>query len=460
MSPRKHLNAAEKQETRYCIPLWLRDLQIQEAITRVKDRIQPHEAREEPIAIVCFGPSLQQTWEQVKDFKYVMSCSGSHKFLVEHGIIPNWHVEVDPREHKVGLIGPPQQDTTYLISSTCHRKVFDHLEGHTVQLWHVFDASEDGKRLLPPGEWAITGGCDVGLRALTIAGFLGFRDLHVFGMDHSAGTVDAPLPSRHAAFHPNTGESEKYATCEYDGRHFLTTAGMLEAARQVWHELDQMPAVKATFYGDGLCQAMSRHYVPKPVSDVRAFAQVVAVQKPELISAEYLALNAKLHHDNLAYGVGGGKHAETVKKLVSVLAKQDGDRQVSVLDYGCGKSYLQKSLSFPIFEYDPAIEGKSDSPRPADLCVCTDVLEHIEPDKLLYVLDDLRRCTRRFGFIVVHTGPAQKVLADGRNAHLIQRGEHFWRKQLSKFFVVESIRKAGVELHIAVTPLKRKQKAA
>jgi 2-polyprenyl-3-methyl-5-hydroxy-6-metoxy-1,4-benzoquinol methylase len=453
MIERKHLNATEKQDVRYCVETWVRDEQIKQAIARVKDRIKPHAEREEPIAIVCFGPSLQQTWEQVKDFKYVMSCSGSHKFLVEHGITPDWHVEVDPREHKVGLIGPPQKDTTYLISSTCHRKVFDHLEGHTVQLWHVFDASEDGKRLLPPGEWAITGGCDVGLRALTIAGFLGFRDLHVFGMDHSAGTVDAPLPSRHAAFHPNSGKSEKYATCEYDGRHFLTTAGMLEAARQVWHELDQMPAVKATFYGDGLCQAMSRNYVPKPTSDVRNFQQVVAVQKPELISAEYLALNAQLHHDNLAYGVGGGKHAPAVIKLCEAIKTR------SVLDYGCGKGYLAKALDFPVWEYDPAIPEKSATPRPADLVICSDVLEHIEPEKLLYVLDDLRRCVKRVGFFIIHTGPAQKVLADGRNAHLIQRGEHFWRKQLSKFFDVGKIEKRGVELYCVVGPKLRAKKA-
>jgi hypothetical protein len=292
----------------------------------------------------------------------------------------------------------------------------------------------------------------VGLRALTIAGFLGFRDLHVFGMDHSAGTVETPTASRHAAFHPNSGDPTKFAQCEYDGITYLTTSGMLEAARQVWHELDQMPAVKATFYGTGLCQAMAAKYVPKPTTDTRPFANVVAITKPELISAAYLALNAQLHHDNLAYGVGGGKHADAVQKLCAAL------KSTSVLDYGAGKGYLAKALAFPIWEYDPAIPEKATTPRPADLVVCTDVLEHIEPDKLLYVLDDLRRCVKRVGFFVVHTGPAQKMLADGRNAHLIQRGEHFWRKQLAKFFQIGSMEKRGVELYCVVGPKQRNTK--
>src|SRR5438046_3895011 len=173
----------KKQDVHYCVPLWLRDAQIQYATQRITERIQPGARRAEPIAVVGFGPALRDTWEQVKSFQYVISCSGSHKFLVEHGIVPNWHVEVDPRPHKVALIGPPQPDTEYLIASACHKAVFDHLDGYNVKLWHIFDASDDGIRSLPAGEWAVTGGCDAGLRAMTIAGFLGFRDLHIFGMD-------------------------------------------------------------------------------------------------------------------------------------------------------------------------------------------------------------------------------------------------------------------------------------
>ena len=449
----KVLHAGETQNVNYAVPLWLRDEQVRVNTARVTGRIEPHPRREEPVAVACFGPSLRDTWEAVRAFPFVISCSGSHKFLVERGIIPAWHVEVDPRAHKVGLIGEPQHGTQYLIASTCHPSVFDHLEGYDVRLWHVFDATEDGRRLLPPGEWAITGGCDVGLRALTIAGFLGFRDVHVFGMDHSAGTDDVALDLRHADSHPNGGDPRKFAICEVEGVRYRTTPAMLAAAQSVAHELDMMPVVRCTFHGDGLCQALMRAYVPKPSDETRPFSDVVAISKPVLISAQYVDLNAQLHHENLAYGVGGGKHADTVKKLCETL------KTTSVLDYGCGKGYLAKALSFPIWEYDPAIAEKRDQPRAADIVVCTDVLEHVEPELLDGVLNDLHRCVRQVGYFVIHTGPAQKTLSDGRNTHLIQRDAQWWRARLQRFFQIGTMKTVGPELYVVVGVKKTNKKA-
>jgi len=446
----KRLNVKEKQKVAYCIPDWLRDEQIKKAVDRVKGRIQPGEKKNEPIAVVGFGPSLNETWEQIRNFKHVISCSGAHKFLVDRGITPTYHLEVDPRSHKVQLIGEPRKEVEYLIASTCHPKVFDHLEGYNVKLWHVFNSTEDGKRLLPHGEWAITGGCDAGLRALTIAAFLGYRDLHVFGLDGSA------REEKHAADHPL--KVKKFDEVEYpegSGIIYQTTAGMLEAARQIWHELDQLPAVKATFYGDGLIQAMAKDYKPKLAEEVKQLENVVAFAKPELISAEYRELNMKLHSENLAYGVGGGKHAKTVQKLCESL------KTTSVLDYGCGKGYLAKALPFPIWEYDPAIPGKTDAPRPADLVVCADVLEHIEPEKLDFVLDDLRRCILKVGYFVIHTGASAKTLADGRNSHLIQQPRAWWEEKLGWFFKVGKIVESGPILVVVVgAPEKKLAKAA
>lgn len=435
----KKLNVFDKHKVQYCIPLWLRDEQIKLSIARIPGRIVAHhDIRPEPIAIVCFGPSLNDTWEKIKDFKYVMSCSGSHKFLVERGIIPTWHLEVDPRPHKVKLIGPPQEQTEYVIASTCHPEVFDHLEGFKVKLWHVFDNDKDAQRTLPPNEWAITGGCSVGLRCLTMARFFGFTDLHIFGMDGSEGST-----GKHAAEHPN--QAPDHYKVDYDGKTYKTTTGFLEAAKQTFYELDQLPDVQSTFYGDGLVQAMAKNYKPDPSRNKTAHIGFI---KPELISDEYRMLNAKLHKDNLAYGVGGGKHARTVLDIA------DSVKSKSILDYGCGKGYLAKSIPFPIWEYDPAIPGKDESPRPADVVVCTDVLEHIEPEKLTYVLSDLRRCVKQVGYFVISTRAAMKTLADGRNTHLIIQNKDWWNEKLEKYFKVGKIFENKSELHVIVAPKK------
>src|SRR3990172_3189833 len=442
ISAKTPLDWRVKHETSYCIPIWLRDEQIKLAIAR-KDvgRIESvEEKRIEPIAIVGFGPSLQDTWEQVREFKYVITCSGAHKFLLSKGIIPTWHCEVDPRPHKVELLGTPYAEVTYLPASTCHPDYFDHLVKHgaKVKLWHVFANEEDAFRTLPRGEWALTGGPDVGLRSMLIARFFGFRNLHVFGMD---GCLRENVS--HADTHPNA--VKRGAPCEYGGKTYYTTTALLECAKAVSHELDMLKDVRATFYGEGLIQAMAKDYKPNPPAKT-----ILGINKPELISHEYRDLNLRLHRENLAYGVGGKNHAETVLKLVEVLMK-DCKPFPSVLDFGCGKSYLAKNLPFPIWEYDPAVPGKEELPRPADLVVCTDVLEHIEPDKLPFVLDELRRCIRMIGYFTIHTGPAQKKLADGRNTHLIQKDAAWWRKMLGKFFQVAKVIQTGAILHVIVT---------
>jgi hypothetical protein len=196
---------------------------------------------------------------------------------------------------------------------------------------------------------------------------------------------------------------------------------------------------------------MSKAYVRTPSEDAKP---AIAMATPAVISAEYRAMNAQLHESNLFYGVGGAKHAPLVQKLCEQLKTR------SVLDYGCGKGRLAASLDFPIWEYDPCIPGKDAIPRPSDLVVCTDVLEHIEPDHLDAVLRDLKRVTRKVGYFVIHTGPAGKTLPDGRNTHLIQRGEAWWRKALAAYFTIGQIKQKGPELHVVVGPKARKAVAA
>jgi hypothetical protein len=442
----KVIDPANPPKVEYCVPTWVRDLQIQQNIQRKIPRIQPvaPEARHgEAIACVGFGPSLHDTWEQIKDFKYVMSCSGAHKFLVERGIIPTYHAEVDPREHKVALIGEPQKETTYLIASACHPKMFDHLANFNTVMWHIFDGTEEHMRMIPANEWSVTGGCSVGVRMLTLSRFLGFRDLHVFGMDG----CEHDTHGKHAAHHPMQPKGHSEVT--YEGRTFKTTSSMYSVAVGIWHELDMLVDVNATFHGDGLIQHMAKFYTRKPPKS----KSDIGMAKPELISSEYQELNRKLHTENIFYGVGGGKHKDTVLKLSEKMGT------TSILDYGCGKGFLAKELPFPIWEYDPAIPGKDAAPRPADLVVCTDVLEHIEPDKILPVLSDLARCVRKVGYFTIHTGPAQKTLPDGRNTHLIQQKKQWWKNRLKAFFEIGMMQEKGLELHCVVAPKVKQGKS-
>lgn len=150
-----------------------------------------------------------------------------------------------------------------------------------------------------------------------------------------------------------------------------------------------------------------------------------------LISPAYAEQNRQLHETNAGYGTSGAKWAPYIDRLV----KEEG--YASILDWGCGKGTLAKALpDLPIAEYDPAIPGKDAAPAAADLVVCGDVLEHIEPVHLNAVLRELARLARRKLFFVIATRPAGKLLPDGRNAHLIVQQHDWWRAKLSAYFRV------------------------
>lgn len=146
-----------------------------------------------------------------------------------------------------------------------------------------------------------------------------------------------------------------------------------------------------------------------------------------LISEDYRALNATLHKDDYQFGMSGQKWAQPVHEFAIQLGA------ATVLDYGAGKGTLRVALGnvgYDIREYDPSVPHMSATPLPADLVTCTDVLEHIEPENIDDVLDDLARLAKVAVFLVISTRKAGRILADGRNAHLIVEPADWWIPKL------------------------------
>ncbi len=165
-----------------------------------------------------------------------------------------------------------------------------------------------------------------------------------------------------------------------------------------------------------------------------------------LITPEYRAMQEQFHIDRPDYGVNAHRWADHILSMAKKLETR------SILDYGCGKSTLQKAIPFPIAQYDPAMPEFSDPPEPADLVVCVDVLEHIEPVCLNDVLDDLKRVTKRLAFLEIATRPAKKFLPDGRNAHLIQENGNWWLALLLPRFQIESTQNMGGSILLLCSP--------
>ncbi len=153
-----------------------------------------------------------------------------------------------------------------------------------------------------------------------------------------------------------------------------------------------------------------------------------------LISDDYRTQQAALH-DGGNYGVAAQFVGEAVLRFMERV------RATSLLDYGCGsKRSLLRGLQLPpdaVYEgYDPCVPEFSSAPCPAELVVCLDVLEHVEPMYLDNVLDHLSELCDPYGLFTIHTGPAQKTLPDGRNAHLTQQDKPWWKARLTERFQI------------------------
>lgn len=168
-----------------------------------------------------------------------------------------------------------------------------------------------------------------------------------------------------------------------------------------------------------------------------------------LITDAYKQQVCDLHATTPGWGTTGRNFAPIVNRIVGDYAIQN------ILDYGCGKQTLARALpQYRIIGYDPGLPGLDAPPQPADLVVCTDVLEHIEPECLEDVLDDLQRVTRKCGFFTVATTPAIQQLPDGRNAHLVVEGMRWWLPKLWERFDLISFNAGENGFQVLVGALK------
>lgn len=157
-----------------------------------------------------------------------------------------------------------------------------------------------------------------------------------------------------------------------------------------------------------------------------------------VISEMYREQNKLMHEQLPAYGVSAASRwGEHIIELVRERKYE------TVLDYGCGKSSMGEYLrgrDIVCRDYDPAFEDKCMPPLPADLVVCTDVLEHIEPEYIDNVMKDLVRVTKGLAFLVISNQQAKKTLPDGRNAHLLVRDPAWWINKVREHFNIHGVK--------------------
>jgi hypothetical protein len=221
------------------------------AVPRLRE---PLPLRDDRLIVCGYGPSLHRTWQIIKDAKdkpSIMTTSGSHDFLIDRGILPHFHVEIDPREHKTHFIRNSHPDVHYLISSSCHPRMFEMLKDRKVTMWHGFTDEDKARQVavvesMEPGSVHLSGGTNVGMRSIPVGRHLGWWRFSLHGID-CCYEGELQWAGEHSG--------ERHATVRIrtaNGRDFETSDLMMTSVDDFFNQLNGLGRVAISVEGNGL----------------------------------------------------------------------------------------------------------------------------------------------------------------------------------------------------------------
>ena len=201
--------------------------------------------------LVASGPSVSGQLASIKRQRDrgrpIIAVKDAHDWLIEHGVVPDYAIAIDPRLGRWNCFRRTHPDVKYLIASQCHADMFAHLRGYQVWLWHLFVS--EPKTVLPPHAWMIGGGATTGLRAINLFYTMGFRRFELYGYDSCL--KDGVL--RVNGDKPKEGQP---LPVKVGTRTFWCNPSMAHQAQTFQPLFDVMPDMLIQSYGDGLITAI------------------------------------------------------------------------------------------------------------------------------------------------------------------------------------------------------------
>lgn len=417
------------------------------------------------MVFVAGGPSIAQFVDEIRakcsDPAFdVYTSNKTCQWMIANDMKPKYHIIIDPMERKK-LDLDYDADVAMILGLQCHPAVFEEAKSRGRKTLKFLAASTTRKGAEKsdaeaaqaavtrknPELIAIGGGSMCGTRMIYFAAAMGYRRIEFYGLDGSS----VMLPNKvvnHYAYPKARGEAVIEVEAA-NGRKFFSTPSLARQADEIVKLLENLPGLDMVIHGDSFMSNQLEMYKRK---------QTAAKYR---ISPEYMAMQQTMHDVHDRYGVSGEHHASRVFLGAAQLVRKLG--RCDVLDYGCGKQTLKTAIeeSFPPVQgmtlrgYDPGIPGLDAEPLPADMVVCTDVMEHIEPECVDAVLRHLSDLTRHVAIINVSLVPAIKVLPDGRNAHICLKSKDWWLSFIRKHFVLIEQAHSQQELLVVGQPIAR-----
>jgi hypothetical protein len=217
------------------------------------------------VVIVGGAPSMANNLHHIRQRQkkgaVIWAVNGAHDALVKAGIRPDVFCVMDARKETAETFGQlVDENTTCFINAMCDPSMFERFMGRKVIMWHSYIEPEgDHAAILREkgrGNPAVMqGGNTISLNSMYLAFYLGYRKIHLYGVDSSYSG------GRHHAYEQRWNDGAGVFQTFFNGKEYAVTAWMLrqvECFRDMWRQLMELGCA-VTVHGDGLLPDVCRH---------------------------------------------------------------------------------------------------------------------------------------------------------------------------------------------------------
>jgi len=376
---------------------------------------QKLEEAHERIAILCgSGPSLADTLGEIQAIDGdVFALNGAGKFLFGKGITPEYQVILDAQRETADLIGPAKQ---YLFASQVDPECFKRIP--SAKLWHATHGEIAPEFPEYEDDYCMVGGAvTVGNAALLLAYVMGYRTIHCFGYDSSHRGAAGH------AFKQSMNDGDPLTIVEFNGKEYTASLTMrLQAQYFPSRARALMDAgCKISVHGSGLLPDMFN----TKLSEKEKYRAMWKEDQYRIVSPGESVANTFVEvcgidagHMVIDFGCGTGRGGQRVRDMTGA--------RMRLVDFA--ENCLDRDVDLPLTICDLT---KPMGLR-AEYGFCADVMEHIPPQDVRSVLENIFACTPK-AFFQISLEPDSMGSLIGRQLHLSVFPYAWWADQFRSF---------------------------